>query len=71
MKKLKELRKELEKWLNIYHILKLNKEYVKELEAKDKIIDDLENSNQFYKINNEKLNSQVIKLKKEIEKCTK
>ena len=68
MKNIKKVRKELEKWLNIPKILMANKVYISELKEKNKIIDELETRIKFVKVNNEKLNSQVIKLKKELGK---
>lgn len=74
MKRIKKIRKELEKWLKIPKILVANKVYEAELKAKNKVIDELnekiinlEVRIKFFEINNEKLNSQVIKLKREIE----
>lgn len=74
MKRIKKIRKELEKWLNIPKVLVANKVYEVELKAKNKVIDELnekiinlEVRIKFFEINNEKLNSQVIKLKREIE----
>lgn len=68
MKHLKKWRKELEKWLRIPKILLLNKQYVSELKTKDEIIDKLNTKIEFVEINNDKLNHQVIQLKKEVNK---
>lgn len=68
MKKIKKVRKELENWLNIPKILKANKIYINELKIANDKIDELETKIQFVEVNNKKLNSQVIKLKKELGK---
>lgn len=68
MKKIKKFRKEIEKWLNIPKILKANKIYINELKIANDKIDELETKIQFVEVNNKKLNSQVIKLKKELGK---
>lgn len=75
MKKIKKIRKEIEKWLNIPHVLFLNKAYVKEIEKKDKIIDELKTDVNFHKVNSENKDKKIFNLermlKKEIEKCIK
>lgn len=56
---LKKLRKELEKWLNIPHVIKLNKELNKEIIIKNTRCD-------FLEVNNKKLNEQVMELKNKL-----
>lgn len=67
MKFLKKLRKELEKWLNIPHIIKLNKELNKEIIALNNEKDELNRQLTFVTNNEHKRTEEVIKLKKEIE----
>ena len=67
MKFLKKLRKELEKWLNIPHIIKLNKELNKEVIALNNEKDELNRKLTFVTNNEHKRTEEVIKLKKEIE----
>lgn len=71
MKNIKKIRKELEKWLNIPKILKANKTYINELKIANDKIEELESKIKFLEVNNEKLNSQVLKLKREVDKCIK
>jgi hypothetical protein len=68
LKKIKKFRKEIENWLNIPKILKTNKIYINELKIANDKIEELETKIQFVEVNNEKLNSQVLKLKKELGK---
>lgn len=67
MKFLKKIRKELEKWLNIPHIIKLNKELNKEIIALNNEKDELNRQLTFVTNNEHKRTEEVIKLKKEIE----
>ena len=64
---LKKLRKEFEKWLNIPHIIKLNKELNKEVIALNNEKDELNRQLTFVTNNEHKRTEEVIKLKKEIE----
>lgn len=63
-KRLKKLRKELEKWLNIPHILLLNKRYVTELKTKDELIEEYYTKIIFLQTSYDNLNSKYMKLKK-------
>lgn len=67
MKFLKKIRKELEKWLNIPHIIKLNKELNKEVIALNNEKDELNRQLTFVTNNEHKRTEEVIKLKKELE----
>lgn len=65
---LKKLRKELQKWLNIPHVLKLNKTYVKELQAKDDIIEEKTKRIEYLETNNRNKDTENFNLTREIEK---
>lgn len=79
MKKISKLRKELRAWLKIPKIIIENKSLKQELkDVKNELEQIKDNDNkelkemttlvEFYKVNNDKLNEQVIALNKKIEK---